>query len=167
MVHTSSLQIPVVEALQFQNILAGWPIGLAIWLAFKLWPWARNALKLGTAHPAGLLIVASALLLSVIIVRAEVLVFARDLSVYVNAVLLSGIFFVANVVFLYIAYAQKVERMKPLFRAACVYSLGAFLILAYTVFAYRKVPQTIGGGHPVQVQLYLRIEAPSGRINFL
>jgi len=83
-------------------------------------------------------------------------VFARGLSVYVNAVLLSGIFFVVNVAFLYIAYAQKVELMKPLFRATCVYSLVAFLVLAYAVFAYRKVPQTIGGGRPVKVQLYLK-----------
>jgi hypothetical protein len=154
MVHTSSLHIPVVEALQVQNILAGWPIGLALWLVFKLWPWVRRAAKPAAVNKTGVLIVAGGLLVSVLIVRAELLVFARGLSVYSNILLFSGIFFAANLSFLYSAYNQKSELMKSFFRATCVYSLVLFLVLAYAILGYPNMPQTIGGGRPEQIRLY-------------
>jgi len=155
MLHTSSLHIPVVEALQFQNVLAGWPIGLAIWAAFKLWPWMRRAVKPAIVNTTGILIVGGGLLLAVLIVRAELLVFARGLSIYANIVLFSAIFFAANVSFLYAAYNQNSERLKPFFRASCVYSLIAFAVVAYAILTYPKMPQSIGGGRPQQVRLYL------------
>lgn len=155
MVHTSSLHVPVVEALQFQNILAGWPIGLAIWLAYRLWPWARRAVRPEAISTTGLLILGGGLLLSAIIVRVELLVFVTGLSIYANILLFSAIFFLVSVGFLYFAYDQRRERMKPLFRASCVYSLVAFLVLAYAILAYPRMSQSIGGGRPQQVGLYL------------
>lgn len=155
MVHTSSLHVPVVEALQFQNILAGWPIGLAIWLAYRLWPWARRAVRPEAVSTTGLLILVGGFLLSAIIVRLELLVFVSGLSIYANILLFSAIFFLVNVSFLYFAYDQRRERMKPLFRASCAYSLVAFLVLAYAILAYPRMSQSIGGGRPQQVGLYL------------
>jgi hypothetical protein len=154
MVHTSSLHIPVVEALQVQNILAGWPIGLAMWLVFKLWPWVRRAVKPAAVNRTGVIIVAGGLVASVLIVRAELLVFARGLSIYSNILLFSGIFFAANLSFLYSAYNQKSERMKSLFEATCVYSLVLFLVLGYAILGYPNMPQAIGGGRPEQIRLY-------------
>ena len=88
---------------------AGPSASLAIWLAYRLWPWARRAVRPEAVSTTGLLILVGGFLLSAIIVRLELLVFVSGLSIYENILLFSAIFFLVNVSFLTLPMTSAVN----------------------------------------------------------
>jgi hypothetical protein len=165
MVHTMRLNGPVVEAFQFQNIIAGLPVWVPLCIAIWLWPRLSGAIvpedagKPAISRTAKIILVVSVLLGSAIVYYELRAIVGRPFSVSENIVLISGIVFATFVSMLATSYREghrNAGTARAVFWMLCVYSGIVFLVFEYAIFIYPKVPQGMGGGHPVQVRLYLK-----------
>ena len=172
MVHTGRLNAPVVEALQFQNIVAGLPVWALVWVGLWLWPRFMVRIK---AHAEGkglatwkmLLMFGACALVLMLLMRWEASVFLRSeatpafLSGYnVSAilVLMSGVLF-AYAISMWVQLHGKPKRDDQkiaLFQLISYWSGLVFFVLAYAIFLYPLWPQSWGGGRPVQVRLLVK-----------
>jgi len=155
MVNTSGLNIPVIEALRIQSILAGLPIGLVIILVFLLWP-KLFVLAGGRETITKFVILTTVALLATPLILGEVgLLFGR-FSIWGNELLTVGILVALSISFYISAHDMKFERGKAFAKTLGVYSLLMFLVVLYGTAGYPNVPQSVGGGHPAKVRLYLK-----------
>jgi hypothetical protein len=165
MVHTARLDAPVVEALEFQNVVAGLPILLALGIAIWLTPWLLRPLTSGDSPKVTIsktrIFVAGCLLLAAVIglyfdLRA---VLHWQPSTSENWLVFSALVFISSVSMFAQAYQKNIrisDRLRALFRAMSVYSGVILLVLGYAILGYPRLPQGIGGGHSVRVTLYFK-----------
>jgi hypothetical protein len=168
MVHTARLNGPVVEAFQFQNIIAGLPVWAPLWVVIWLWPRLIRPMEEEDAtRPGGIrfavsnfamVIAGIGVAVSVALVYAELRwMFGLRFSTRGNVLLISVILFAAVISMLLSAYQhEKAAKLRALFKLMAMCSGVAVLVLAYAIFGYPSLPQSVGGGHPVQVKLYLK-----------
>ena len=162
MTHTARLHAPVVEALEFQNFVAGLPVWLPMGLGIWLWPRLIRRLH---AHHEGLELSNLAFLFLFIGVvfgtgaayAAIRFIAGRSFSTSENIVLISaGVFACILSILVQILRSRRL-RSSPsamLLITISVYSGIITLILAYAILGYPRMPQSIGGGAPVRVKLY-------------
>ena len=164
MVHTARLNAPVVEAFQFQNIIAGLPIWVPLCFALWLWPRLIRPVRGDATHPG---ISRNAIITLILVLCLGVLLLyqivrwlaGRSFPVSETIVLISALLFAAVLSMLAAAYWDNRQRVGPgkaVLVLVCVYSGVLFLTLGYARFLYPRMPQSIGGGHPVQVRLYFK-----------
>jgi Na+/serine symporter len=175
LVHTARLNGPVVDAFQFQNILAGLPVWLVLALCLSLWPRFREhvAIELGSGDKdRNLADIAVAVILILGIVIADRVLFwvIRQSSVtpvYISAaahvLIVSGITTVAFGSIAVPALWKTRNGKSPSLRSFGLvltlfgtYSASLTLVLAYALYPYPLVPQSLGGGHPTQVRIYYK-----------
>jgi hypothetical protein len=171
MLHTARLNGPVVEALQFQNLVAGLPVWVPLLLGFWLWPrlagsiFGEREFRVELSNLAILLMVLTFIFgTAVIYVEIRWLV-GRRLSLSENIVVVCAIVF-AGVASMFVeAYRIKHSRearFTAIFKVLTVYSGIVALVVGYAILGYPKLPQSLGGGHPVRVKLYYKDHDLSG-----
>jgi hypothetical protein len=165
MVHTARLDAPVVEALEFQNVVAGLPVLLLLGIAIWLTPWLLRPLTSSDSPKIAIsktrIFVAGCLLLAAVIgiyfeLRA---VLHWQPSTSDNWLVLSALVFISSVSMFAQAYQENIrisDRLRAVLRAMSVYSGVILLVLGYAILGYPKVPQGMGGGHSVRVTLYFK-----------
>jgi hypothetical protein len=164
MTHTARLHAPVVEALEFQNFVAGLPVWLPLGLGIWLWP--RLIRRLHTHYNGLELSSVGFLLLFVGVVFGTGAAYAgirfiagRSFSPSENIVLISAVVFASILSILVQILRSQRLRSSPsatLLITISVYSGIITLILAYAILGYPRLPQSIGGGAPVRVKLYFK-----------
>jgi hypothetical protein len=161
---TATLNAPVIELFQAQTILAGIPIWFLICVGVWLWPEFmrrifadRNArydsVKNGlitTAITVGFLIPCALWIGS----KTP----ARHLPVGVILFALSGLAFALTITF--VVQAQTMQwtdpGVRPLFQLICFWCGFGFFVIGYALVLYPRIPQSFGGGRPVQVRLLVK-----------
>jgi hypothetical protein len=164
MTHTAKLNVPVVEALQWQNIVAGSPIWLLICVGVWSWPgFVRrimgDRITLSDSLRKGLTTVAVSLgVLLPGALWAGAKTPARDLPASLIVLGLSGIVFIFTITM--VVQAQRIRwqdpGVRPLFQLICFWSGFVCFVIAYALFIYPEIPQSLGGGHPVRVRLLVK-----------
>jgi hypothetical protein len=165
MIHTARLHGPVVEAMQFQNIVAGLPVWVPLCVGIWLWPKLSRRFVGGENYKVGfnmprISILVISLILGVALIYGVIRwLVGNILSISENVVLISAILFAAVLSMAVQVYRQehyKTGTDAALLFLMCVYSGIVFLVLGYAILGYPRLPQTIGGGRPVQVKLYFK-----------
>ena len=163
LIQTLQLNVPAVEALHFQAIVAGLPVWLVLfcgyWLAERL---VRRMVggapadwRVGVA--ATVLIVATA---GALYAEAHVLLGLR-LSAGNVGLVVTSLVFVVSLVFLVLAFKTENARIRPNLTVVAyiwMYSGMALLVLLFATLLYPRLPQSVGGGRPVAVRLLLKDE---------
>lgn len=165
MVHTARLNAPVVEALQFQNIVAGLPIWALIWLGLWLWPRFMVRINAPVAEKGlstwkMVLIFGVCAVALIFVLRWEASLFLamtgnNNLS-SVFVVMSGALFSFALYMWVELRRKKREDRQVALFQLITYWSGMVFFVLAYAVFIYPLWPQSLGGGHPVQVRLFIK-----------
>jgi hypothetical protein len=175
LVHTARLNSPVVDAFQFQNILAGLPVWLLLCIGLWLWPRLAGSVTkevmAGFKNPRrAIAFAALGFCLSVAATWGEILLFLRSsgpagirATMGLNLIFICAIF---TILFASIAgqalwswrgvQTESRRSFTALFVLLTVYSGFVTLVLSYAIYLYPLVPQSVGGGHPVQVRLYYK-----------
>jgi hypothetical protein len=165
MVHTARLNGPVVEALQFQNIVAGLPVWVPLCVGIWLWPKLIRQFAGGENYKVELdipriSVLGISLLLGVGLIYAIIRwLVGRSFSISESLVLMSATLFalmLSIAVQVYRHEHYKVGTDTALFTLMCAYSGIIFLVLGYAIFGYPMLPQTIGGGRPVRIKMYFK-----------
>jgi hypothetical protein len=175
LVHTARLNSPVVDAFQFQNILAGLPVWLLLCIGLWLWPRLAGSVTkevmAGFKNPRrAIAFAALGFCLSVAATWGEILLFLRSsgpagirATMGLNLIFICAIF---TILFASIAgqalwswrgvQTESRRSFTALFVLLTVYSGFVTLVLSYAIYLYPLVPQSVGGCHPVQVRLYYK-----------
>ena len=166
MTHTARLHAPVVEALEFQNFVAGLPVWLplcaGIWLLPRFGRRFRSPDHAGntTLNITGLSILLGAILIGTVIAYAEIRwLVGRSFTLSENLVIISAVLFAMIVSIVVQILREKRTRSGPLavlMGGICVYAGISLFAVAYAVYGYPNLPQTIGGGSPVQVRILFK-----------
>jgi hypothetical protein len=165
MVHTARMNAPVVEALQFQNIVAGLPIWVLIWLG--LWLWPRLMVRINAPVAEKGLSTWKMLLIFGVCAVALIFVLRWEASPFLSItgnnnlsgafVVMSGaLFSLALYMWVELHRKKREERMVALFQLVSYWLGMVFFVLVYAIFIYPLWPQSLGGGHPVQVRLLVK-----------
>jgi hypothetical protein len=167
MVHTIKLNGPVIEALQFQNIIAGLPVWAVVFGGIWLWPTMMRTIveesqgrELLDKWDIGLItfiVISIWPLYSVLKFFVGRMFLGRTLSPSEDVFVLFVTIFLAMLSMLFSAYRSPGQRRwKAMMRLSSAYSGLAVMIIGYAIFAYPVLPQSFGGGKPQQVRLYLK-----------
>jgi hypothetical protein len=168
MVHTARLNGPVVEAFQFQNIIAGLPVWIPLGVGIWLWPRLRRPTAKGEtitikmSEPAFIILVVSVIVGAALVYFELSVIFGGNLSISESLVLISGSVFATVLSIFFQGYRQesfRTGRFQAIVKLVCVYSGAVFLVVGYAIFGYPRMPQSIGGGHPVPVKIVLKDRA--------
>jgi hypothetical protein len=165
MVHTGRLNAPVVEALQFQNIVAGLPIWALSWLG--LWLWPRLMVRINAPVAEKGLSTWKMLLIFGVCAVALIFVLRWETSPFLSitgnnnlsaafVVMSGGLFSFALYMWVELTRKKQEVRKVALFQLASYWSGLVFFVLVYAIFIYPLWPQSWGGGHPVQVRLLVK-----------
>lgn len=165
MTHTARLNAPVVEALQFQNIVAGLPVWVLVLIL--LWLWRdyseklryRQESQVRSIRTAVLIVVTSLAVLLFVVFRTIKALSGTNLSGSLTVLITSGVMFLFTLVMMIQAIREdnfQDPRVRPFFEVLCIWSGAVFLTVSYALFLYPIIPQSWGGGHPTQVQLTLK-----------
>jgi hypothetical protein len=162
--HTATLNAPVIELFQPQTIIAGIPIWLLICVGVWLWPefvrrimGDRNTLSdsvkkglITTAMSVGFLIPCAVWIGS----KTS----ARNLPVGVILFALSGLAFALTISFVVQSRTHRWDDpgVRPLLNLVCFWFGFVFFVIGYALLLYPRIPQSLGGGHPVSVQLLIK-----------
>jgi cytochrome bd-type quinol oxidase subunit 2 len=162
MVHTASLNAPVVEAFQFQNIIAGLPVGVPLYIAIWLWPRLVRPIDASKTRMSmhDKIVVATCVVAGVAACYAITRWGAgRSFSTSESVLWISAFQFLICACIFALSlreWKEADEKPKAIIEMMCIYSGVIFFVLAYAVFGYPKWPQSMGGGHPAQVRLYYK-----------
>jgi len=166
MAHTASLHAPVVEALEFQNFVAGLPVWLPLCAGIWLWPkLARRFHAAQSEHKIELdwrklgVWVAFFGIMTFVVYREIGWIAGRTFSVRESLVVVSAVvfaFFVSILVQLLYSRQFRFGPIATFFETTCVYTGIFCLIVAYALVGYPKLPQSLGGGQSVRVKLYFK-----------
>ena len=177
MTHTSRLHVPIVDALHFQNVIAGLPVCLALLLGYWLSRLvARRFQRPSDGMPKtngepktdgkpkinriGLLILAVCSLIAASILYAELQVLLDwRLSFFQKVAVLVGCLLVAifsMLVQMLRSEKFKVARETGVVLLSLMYAGILGLVWVYAYFVYPHVSQSVGGGRQVRVKLMLK-----------
>jgi hypothetical protein len=167
MVHTIRLNGPVIEALQFQNIIAGLPVWAVVFGGIWFWPMMKRSIVKESQGKQFLdkwdisliifVVISIWPLYSMLKFFVGRMVLGRTLSLSEDVFLLFVTIFLAMLSILVSAYRSQGQlKWKAMLRLSFAYSGLAVMIVGYAIFAYPFLPQSFGGGKPQQVKLYFK-----------
>lgn len=175
LVHTARLNGPVVDAFQFQNILAGLPVWLVLCICLWLWPrlngYLINAIRDRDKDREAADIAVTCLLLAFFFFGDRIVAWLIRQStitpVHVplsaHALILSGIITLGFGSIAVPAIWTTRDGERPAIRSwglmlalFTTYAASLTLVLAYALYLYPLVPQSLGGGHPTSVRIYYK-----------
>jgi len=161
---TATLNAPVIELFQAQTILAGIPIWFLICVGVWLWPDFMRRILLGRSALSDSVkkgLITTAISVGFLIPCAVWIggkTPARHLPVGVILFSLSGLAFALTITF--VVQAQTMPwhdpGVRPLFQVICFWCGFVFFVIGYALLLYPRIPQSFGGGRPVQVRLVVK-----------
>jgi hypothetical protein len=157
MVHTTRLRVPVVEALHFQNLIAGLPLGLLMFPALRAWrPLTREIVKRGSHAVALSWILVTAMLLLIPVGLRQVVHFFPSLSLSAMVAVGFTLPIAFSIYCLVASYQENFPLGQATATAMAVYTIFIVAAIGYAWFIYPSMPQSIGGGRPERVRLYVK-----------
>lgn len=161
LLHTARFNVPVIEALHFQNILAGWPVGAIATLAYLsrsviAWPLPPPGnSRHKTNWKLGLLIVGLQLV-GLLAIWFVIRPFMQGQSLYLRIVITISALALGNCVSLFQARTNRFSTGISVFRSIVIVLAFFLLAAVYTIWLYPRIPQSFGGGRPAQVRLFFK-----------
>lgn len=163
MVHTARLDVPVVEAFEFQNIVAGLPVllllGIAIWSTPRLIRplMSRDTPKLNISNKTFVVMVfLLALAIGGIYFELQAVLNWHP-SASGSWVAISALVFISSLSMLAQTYDQQVrDRLHSVLSLTTALSGIILLLLGYAILAFPRLPQSVGGARPVRIKLYFK-----------
>jgi hypothetical protein len=164
MVHTARLNSPVVEAFEFQNIIAGLPIWILLCIGLLAWPKLRQDIAFGSADrgsKATLVAVLLSLPCLVLLIFRQLRWIGAQLSTTDRVLLIFPIIFFATLLLAFLTAQSDwkspiASSFKALMLLLSVYAGALSLIIAYAVYEYPRIPQSFGGGKPAQIRVFYK-----------
>ncbi len=158
MAHTSRLNVPAMDAVRLQCILAGWPIAVVtlpvFWLGRIVFRRVIGRSLRGAGYFA-VLVTVSLLALPLVYLELRAL-FLKDVSLTSNVVVAAAIPLMLSGCFYYAALRQRFDLGKDLALLMGLCSFIPLYAVAYAFVVYPNLAQTFGGGRPERVSLFVK-----------